>query len=70
MTLKTNISNKEKITFNADLTRLLVCPVSGGPLYYDKNDNCLISKVARIKFPIRAGIPILTVSESKAILND
>lgn len=56
--------------FNTDLTRLLVCPISGGPLKYDKNENYLISTVARIKFPVRDGVPILLASESKAIFND
>ncbi len=70
MTLKVDMSNKEKNKFNTDLTRLLVCPFSGGALYYDKNGNYLISKVAKIKFPVRDGVPILLVSESKPIFSD
>ena len=70
MTLKVDMSNEEKNKFNTDLTRLLVCPVSGGALYYDKNENYLISKVAKIKFPVRDGVPILLVSESKPIFSD
>ena len=70
MTLKVDMSNEEKNEFNTDLTRLLVCPVSGGALYYDKNENYLISKVAKIKFPVRDGVPILLVSESKPIFSD
>ena len=71
MTLKVDMSNKQKkIEFNTSLTRLLVCPISGGALYYDKNENYLISKVAKIKFPVRDGVPILLASESKPIFND
>ncbi len=70
MTLKTNTSNKKEHDLNTSLTRLLVCPISGGALYYDKNENYLVSKVAKIKFPVRDGIPILIASESKPILSD
>ncbi len=70
MTSKVDMSNKEKNEFNTYLTRLLVCPISGGALNYDKNENCMISKVAKIKFPVRDGVPILLASESKPIFND
>ena len=64
------MSNKEEIDFNTNLTRLLVCPISGGALYYDMNDKCLISKAAKIKFPVRDGVPILVAAESEPIFSD
>ncbi len=70
MTSKANTSNKIENDFNTNLTRLLVCPISGGALYYDKNEKCLISRVAKIKFPVRNGVPILLASESKPISSD
>ena len=70
MTLKANTSNKKENDFNTNLIRILVCPISGGALYYDKNEKCLISKVAKIKFPVRGGVPILTAAESKPIFSD
>ena len=70
MILKANTSNKIETNFNTNLTRLLVCPISGGTLYYDKNDKCLISRVAKIKFPVRDGVPILLAAESKPIFSD
>ena len=70
MTLKANTSNKKENDFNNSLIRTLVCPISGGALYYDKNEQCLISKVAKIKFPVREGVPILTAAESKPIFSD
>ena len=70
MILKANISNKIETDFNTNLTRLLVCPISGGTLHYDKKENCLISKVAKIKFPVRDGVPILLAAESKPIFSD
>ena len=70
MTLRAGMSNKKENDFNTNLTRLLVCPISGGALYYDKNENYLISKVAKLKFPVRDGVPILLVTESKPIFSD
>ena len=70
MILKANTSNKIETDFNTSLTRLLVCPISGGALYYDKTEKCLISRVAKIKFPVREGVPILLAAESKPIFSD
>ena len=70
MTLKADIYNKKQEGFNTNLTRLLVCPISGGALHYDNKEKYLISKVAKIKFPVRDGIPILIASESKPIFSD
>ena len=70
MTLRVGMSNKKENDFNTNLTRLLVCPISGGALYYDKNENYLISKAAKLKFPVRDGVPILLATESKPIFND
>ena len=70
MTLRANMSNKKENDFNTNLARILVCPISGGALYYDKNENYLISKVAKLKFPVRNGVPILLVTESKPIFSD
>ena len=70
MTLKANTSSKTENKFNSHLTRLLVCPVSGGALFYDRKENCLISRVAKIKFPVRDGVPILLAAESKPIFSD
>ncbi|MDC3087011.1 Trm112 family protein [Paracoccaceae bacterium] len=68
--MKANTSNKIETDFNTNLTRLLVCPISGGALYYDNNEKCLISRVAKIKFPVRDGVPILLAAESKPIFSD
>ena len=70
MTLKANTSNKKENDFNTNMTGLLVCPISGGALFYDNNEKCLISKVAKIKFPVREGVPILIAAESKPIISD
>ena len=49
------------------LLDLLVCPVTKGPLIYDKAHNELISRSARLAYPVRDGIPILMENEARAM---
>ena len=47
------------IPFNEGLLKVLACPISGGPLMYDKAKNLLVSETAGVAFPInKAGFPI------------
>ena len=48
-----------------NLLELLVCPLTKGPLEYDKENNELISKEAKLAYPIRDGIPIMLVDEAR-----
>lgn len=41
------------------LLELLVCPVTKGPLIYDRERQELISRSARLAYPIRDGIPVM-----------
>ncbi len=41
-----------------DLLKILVCPVTKGPLIYDKKNNELISKSAKLAYPIKDGVKI------------
>lgn len=59
----------EKYATDPKLLELLVCPATGGGLHYDRERQELISKKARLAFPIRDGIPIMLVSEARP-LND
>jgi len=45
----------------------LVCPMTHTTLSYDAEAQELVSKVAKMAFPIRNGIPIMLVSEARAI---
>lgn len=45
----------------------LVCPETQGPLTYDSEAQELISKKAKLAFPVRHGIPILLVDEARAL---
>ncbi|MEL7040106.1 MAG: Trm112 family protein [Pseudomonadota bacterium] len=47
------------------LLEVLICPVTGGPLIFDRSACELISKKAKLAFPIRDGLPILIESEAR-----
>lgn len=49
------------------LLEILVCPVTKGPLIYKKSSNELISKSARLAYPIRDGIPVLLEDEARKL---
>ena len=49
------------------LLELVVCPLTKGPLTYDRENNELISKQADLAYPIRDGIPIMLVGEARAL---
>ena len=52
------------------LLEILVCPVTKGPLAYDKERQELISKSARLAYPIRDGIPVMLEEEARQITLD
>ncbi len=47
------------------LLEILVCPVSRGPLDYDRARSELISQKARLAYPIRDGVPIMLPEEAR-----
>ncbi len=49
------------------LLEILVCPVTKEPLDYDAESQELISRKARLAFPIRDGIPIMLVDEARSL---
>jgi hypothetical protein len=49
------------------LLELLVCPLTKGPLRYDRAAQELISEQAGLAYPIRDGIPIMLVDEARPI---
>jgi len=49
------------------LLELLVCPLTKGRLSYNREHNELVSEKARLAYPIRDGIPIMLVSEARAL---
>jgi uncharacterized protein YbaR (Trm112 family) len=49
------------------LLEILVCPLTKGPLRFDRQAQELISDQARLAYPIRDGIPIMLVDEARSL---
>jgi uncharacterized protein YbaR (Trm112 family) len=52
------------------LLDILVCPVTKAPLIYDKEKQELISKAARLAYPIRDGIPVMLEDEARPLTEE
>jgi uncharacterized protein len=59
------MSNPSNI--DAKLLEILVCPVTKGPLEYDRERQELISRSAKLAYPIRDGIPIMLPEEARKL---
>ncbi len=57
----------EKSLIDPRLLEILVCPVTKATLEYDASRNELISRAARLAYPIRDGIPIMLADEARAL---
>jgi uncharacterized protein YbaR (Trm112 family) len=49
------------------LLEILVCPLTKGPLEYDRVRGELISRAAGLAYPIRDGIPIMLPDEARLL---
>jgi len=49
------------------LLEVLVCPVTRGPLELDRTKGELISRSARLAYPIRDGVPIMLPDEAREL---
>jgi uncharacterized protein len=49
------------------LLEMLVCPVTKGPLIYDRQRSELISRSARLAYPVRDGIPVMLEDEARKL---
>ncbi len=52
------------------LLDILVCPVTKGPLVYDREKEELIIRSARLAYPVRDGIPVMLESEARPLTDD
>ncbi len=52
---------------DSKLLEMLVCPVTKGPLRYDRERQELVSKSARLAYPIRDGIPVMLEEEARRL---
>jgi uncharacterized protein YbaR (Trm112 family) len=57
----------EKTGIDPKLLEILVCPLTKGPLTYDRDAQELVSEKAQLAYPIRDGIPIMLVDEARQI---
>ena len=53
-----------------NLLDILVCPVTKGPLIYDKSKQELISVAARLAYPVRDDIPIMLESDARTLTRE
>ena len=58
-------SSKAPCGVNPRLLEVLICPVTGAPLAFDREACELVSQKAKLAFPIRDGLPILLESEAR-----
>ncbi len=49
------------------LLEVLVCPVTRTPLVYDRKRGELISKAARLAYPVRDGVPVMLPEEARSL---
>lgn len=52
------------------LLSILVCPLTKGPLVYDRENNELISCEAALAYPVKEGIPVMLVDEARQLTDD
>jgi uncharacterized protein YbaR (Trm112 family) len=52
------------------LLEVLVCPVTKGPLTYDRAAQELVSKQAKLAYPVRDGVPVMLPEEARALGED
>ena len=54
-------------SFDRRMLEALVCPLTHGTLTWDAERQELVSKGAKLAFPVRDGIPVMLVSEARAL---
>ena len=52
------------------LLELLVCPVTKGPLTYDREKQELVSRSARLAYPIRDGLAVMLENEARTLTDE
>jgi uncharacterized protein YbaR (Trm112 family) len=49
------------------LLEILVCPLTKGPLIYDRDRSELISRSAKLAFPVRDGVPVMLAEDARTL---
>ncbi len=53
--------------FDRSMLEILVCPLTKEPLFYNEEQQELISKKAALAYPIRDGVPIMLIDEARKV---
>lgn len=61
------MTNSSSAALDPKLLEILVCPLTRGPLIYDRERKELISKQAGLAYPIRDGIPVMLPDEARPL---
>jgi uncharacterized protein YbaR (Trm112 family) len=67
---KTAKSDVVASAIDTKMLELLACPLTKGPLVWDAAKGELISRAAKLAYPVRDGIPVMLPSEARAIEQD
>ncbi|TGT70107.1 Trm112 family protein [bacterium M00.F.Ca.ET.159.01.1.1] len=62
-----DVRDGRKAEVDPKLLELLACPLTKGPLTWDPERSELVSRVAKLAYPVRDGIPIMLPSEARTI---
>jgi uncharacterized protein YbaR (Trm112 family) len=62
-----SLPDRPETSVDPKLLEILVCPLTKGSLEYDAGRQELISRKARLAYPIRDGIPIMLPEEARKI---
>ena len=55
---------------DSKLLELLVCPVTKGPLTYNRESQELISRSARLAYPVRDGMPVMLEVQARTLTDE
>jgi uncharacterized protein YbaR (Trm112 family) len=58
------------IKMDTKLLELLVCPVTKGPLEFDRAKQELVSRSARLAYPVKDGMPVMLESEARVLTDE
>ena len=64
------MDTKLDMKMDTKLLDLLVCPVTKGPLQFDRAKQELVSRSARLAYPVRDGMPVMLESEARALTDE
>lgn len=67
MTETSNAEAQPSVEVDPRLLEILVCPVTHGTLEYDRAKAELVSRSAKLAYPIRDGVPIMLPEEAREL---